>query len=112
MVRAHCMRRCVQVMIGGDPGVGKSTLLLQLAGRLAESSAGTGSYIAAAAATAAAAEEEEGDGVEAGSDGDGNDDGGGGGGVTAGVGPVVYVSGEESTGQVAARAQRLGLQVR
>lgn len=28
------------VMLGGDPGVGKSTLLLQLAGRLATSQAG------------------------------------------------------------------------
>ena len=28
------------VMLGGDPGVGKSTLLLQLAGRLATSQTG------------------------------------------------------------------------
>jgi hypothetical protein len=32
--------------------------------------------------------------------------------VPACTGPVVYVSGEESTGQIAARAQRLELQVR
>jgi hypothetical protein len=32
--------------------------------------------------------------------------------VPAGTGPVVYVSGEESTGQIAARAQRLELKVR
>lgn len=30
------------VMLGGDPGVGKSTLLLQLAGQLATSQAGWG----------------------------------------------------------------------
>ncbi len=49
------------VLIGGDPGVGKSTLLLQVAAKLAEATSG------------------------------------------------VYVSGEESARQVAARAQRLGV---
>lgn len=50
------------VLLGGDPGVGKSTLLLQLAGQLAHQ------------------------GIR-----------------------VLYVSGEESVGQVAARATRLGV---
>ena len=48
------------ILIGGDPGIGKSTLLLQLAGRLAER------------------------------------------------GPVLYVTGEESTAQVRGRAERIG----
>lgn len=57
------------VLVGGDPGVGKSTLLLQLAGLLAA-------------------------------------------GADAASGPVLYVSGEESQAQVAARASRLGLAAR
>ncbi len=52
------------VLIGGDPGIGKSTLLLQLMSRL-----------------------------------------------QAGGLPCLYVSGEESTRQVAMRAERLGLEV-
>ncbi len=48
------------ILFGGDPGIGKSTLLLQLAGRL------------------------------------------------AGVGPVLYVTGEESAAQVRGRAERVG----
>lgn len=50
------------VLLGGDPGIGKSTLILQVAGRLAESH-----------------------------------------------GEVLYVSGEESSGQVKIRFNRLGL---
>ncbi|MCH6567304.1 MAG: DNA repair protein RadA [Nitrospinae bacterium] len=50
------------VLVAGDPGVGKSTLLLQAAGRLA-----------------------------------------------AGGAPVLYVSGEESPGQISLRARRLGV---
>jgi len=50
------------VLIGGDPGIGKSTLLLQASRALAE-----------------------------------------------GTGPVLYVSGEESAGQVKLRAERLGI---
>src|SRR5262245_50644310 len=50
------------VLIGGDPGIGKSTLLLQSSRALAES-----------------------------------------------MGPVLYVSGEESAGQVKLRAERLGI---
>ncbi|CAM9748183.1 unnamed protein product [Chrysoparadoxa australica] len=54
-------------MIGGDPGVGKSTLMLQLAGKLAGTTTG------------------------------------------AGLGPIVYVSGEESAAQVASRARRFSI---
>ncbi len=50
------------VLMGGDPGIGKSTLLLQAAARIAE-----------------------------------------------GGGEAVYISGEEATGQVRLRAERLGL---
>ena len=50
------------VLIGGDPGVGKSTLLVQVSDAVAR-----------------------------------------------GAGPVLYVSGEESLGQIALRARRLGL---
>jgi DNA repair protein RadA/Sms len=50
------------VLVGGDPGIGKSTLLLQASGALAEA-----------------------------------------------AGPVLYVSGEESAGQVKLRADRLGI---
>lgn len=50
------------VLIGGDPGIGKSTILLQVAGLLAET-----------------------------------------------VGPVLYISGEESAHQIKMRAERLGI---
>src|SRR5512135_2449376 len=49
------------VLIGGDPGIGKSTLLLQVAAQMADA-----------------------------------------------VGPVLYVSGEESAQQIKLRAERLG----
>ncbi|KDD74791.1 hypothetical protein H632_c1071p0 [Helicosporidium sp. ATCC 50920] len=68
------------VLVGGEPGVGKSTLLLQLADMLCsiESEAGNGA--------------------------DGEDDGQG-----EAAPCVLYVSGEESAEQVADRATRLGL---
>ena len=53
------------ILLGGEPGIGKSTLLLQLAGTIGAGSSGSGS--------------------------------------------VLYVSGEESTEQVALRAERLGV---
>ena len=67
-------------LLGGDPGVGKSTLLLQTAGRVASLSTpsrgiGMGS------------EDEE----------------------TKGLGPVWYISGEENAEQIASRAMRLGI---
>ena len=71
------------ILVGGDPGVGKSTLLLQAAGALAELSTpprGIGMGLDSA-----------------------------GGGATGQQGPVLYVSGEESAVQVAARAARLDI---
>jgi DNA repair protein RadA/Sms len=58
------------LLLGGDPGVGKSTLALQLAAQLASQSKGIGMGF-------------------------------------SGVGPVWYVSGEETLTQVASRAERL-----
>ncbi|KAG5189640.1 P-loop containing nucleoside triphosphate hydrolase protein [Tribonema minus] len=110
------------VMIGGDPGVGKSTLLLQLAGRLA------GGAAAAAAADAGVSDTEHASSNDADKAADDDelqqralsDDAEGAAAAAAAappaaaaaasIGSVVYVSGEESTGQIAARAQRLGLQ--
>ena len=70
------------ILIGGDPGVGKSTLLLQTAGALAAQSSPPR-------------------GIGMGSSDDS---------VRGGQGPVIYVSGEESTTQVASRAARLGIE--
>ena len=70
------------ILLGGDPGVGKSTLLLQTAGALAAQSSPPR-------------------GIGMGSSGDS---------VRGGQGPVIYVSGEESTTQVASRAARLGIE--
>ena len=70
-------------LIGGDPGVGKSTMMLQIAGALAELSSsprGIGMGLDEAAKTG-----------------------------QAGQGPVIYASGEETTAQVASRASRLGI---
>ena len=67
-------------LVSGDPGVGKSTLMLQVAGLLAK-----GLDV-----------EVEGE-VEGGSTEDGR-------------GMVLYVSGEESVGQLAGRAERLGIE--
>ena len=72
------------ILLGGDPGVGKSTLLLQTAGALAAlSSPPRGIGMGSSSSTDNA--------------------------VRGGQGPVVYVSGEESTTQVASRAARLGI---
>jgi DNA repair protein RadA/Sms len=72
------------VLVGGDPGVGKSTLLLQVAGSLAALAApkapgiGMGPAVVLPNSTGVA------------------------------MGPVWYVSGEETVAQVASRAARLG----
>eukprot|EP00903_Cladosiphon_okamuranus_P019516 g17947.t1 len=98
------------VMLGGDPGVGKSTLLLQLAGRLATSQAGD---IFGAGALEDEMDEGEGGSLE-GSGGIGMAD------LTGfaedeqdserfRAGTVVYISGEENNSQVAARATRMGI---
>jgi len=66
-------------ILGGDPGVGKSTLFLQTAGAiasLATPNVGIGMGLP----------------------------------ESDGIGPVWYVSGEESLGQIASRASRLGIQ--
>jgi AAA domain/Rubredoxin metal binding domain len=73
------------VLVGGEPGVGKSTLLLQTAGRVASQSTPT-----------------VGIGMGSGSDAPTR---------TTGQlqGPVWYVSGEETMEQIASRADRLGI---
>ena len=75
------------VLIGGDPGVGKSTLLLQVAGKLAS--------LAKAPR-----------GIGMGMDDNVVDDNN-----KYGIqpGPVIYATGEETTAQVASRAVRLGV---
>lgn len=76
------------LLIGGDPGVGKSTLALQVAGLLGERARG-GVFLA-------------------GGDGAGADAAGDGAGPGAGA-SVLYASGEESVEQLASRAERLGV---
>ena len=68
-------------LLGGDPGVGKSTLLLQTAGYVASLSSPPRKI------------------------GHGRDDDG-----DSGLGPVLYVSGEENSMQIATRAMRLGIE--
>ncbi|CAM9841437.1 unnamed protein product, partial [Discosporangium mesarthrocarpum] len=84
------------IMLGGDPGVGKSTLLLQLAGRLASRTKPL---------VGENTEKEDISSVEGA--GSGNQE------LERarmarmeGLGPIVYVSGEENNSQVAARAER------
>ena len=69
------------VLISGDPGIGKSTLLIQLCAALAE-----GASIAKHSATVGTHPE-----------------------PVEGRGPVLYVSGEESPAQIKLRAERLGI---
>jgi DNA repair protein RadA/Sms len=77
------------ILLGGDPGVGKSTLLLQTAGALAaQSSIPRGIGMGSSTSTSTSSHDA----------------------VRGGQGPVVYVSGEESTTQVASRAARLGIE--
>lgn len=73
------------VLLGGAPGIGKSTLLLQLAAELSTGQASLAPTAKGAAPSAGAGEPVE---------------------PTA---AVAYVSGEESAGQLKARAARLGL---
>ena len=69
-------------LIGGDPGVGKSTLMLQLAGSLASRAVRTpGIGMGSAPAL-----------------------------TEHSLGPVWYISGEENPDQIASRANRLGIQ--
>lgn len=69
-------------LLGGDPGVGKSTLLLQVAGSVASLSTPTRGIGMGLAET---------------------DD------ITRTLGPVWYVSGEENADQIGARSARLGI---
>ncbi|MDE2255776.1 MAG: AAA family ATPase, partial [Betaproteobacteria bacterium] len=76
------------VLIGGDPGIGKSTLLLQVLAHLSTPGAAAMQHASASAHAPAVGPSH------------------------GAVGPrekVLYVSGEESAAQVALRAQRLGL---
>ena len=76
------------VLIGGDPGIGKSTLLLQVLAHLSTLGGAALQHAAASAHTPAPAPPHEAGGQRE---------------------KVLYVSGEESAAQVALRAQRLGL---
>ena len=73
------------ILVGGDPGVGKSTLLLQIASAVASLSSPRR-------------------GIGMGLDEDETEMGN-----NRRYGPVLYVSGEESTWQIASRASRLGI---
>ncbi len=86
------------VLVGGDPGIGKSTLLLQVAGSVASGRRGW-----KASATMEAAE----NGGNERASGQAGRGGNGRGGRAAGG--VLYVSGEESAGQLKLRCARLGL---
>lgn len=70
-------------LLGGDPGVGKSTLAIQLA-----------------ASVASLCKPQKGIGMGVLEDEDDNEE----------IGPAIYVSGEENSWQVASRAARLGIQ--
>ena len=76
------------VLIGGDPGIGKSTLLLQVLAHLSTPGAAAMHHAAASAQAQALGPSHEAGGQRE---------------------KVLYVSGEESAAQVALRAQRLGL---
>jgi DNA repair protein RadA/Sms len=78
-------------LVGGDPGVGKSTLLLQLAALLAAPEAEAPEPAKKGAKAAAKPDDSEDD------DSDDDEDA---------RRPVLYVSGEESVEQVASRASR------
>ncbi|MBV8762933.1 MAG: DNA repair protein RadA [Deltaproteobacteria bacterium] len=71
------------VLLGGDPGVGKSTLLIQALAGLASASAGAAAQVGAGSA-------------------------GGGASTGAGTCHVLYATGEESVAQTAMRARRVG----
>jgi DNA repair protein RadA/Sms len=72
------------ILLGGDPGVGKSTLLLQIAGTVASLSTPTVGIGMGPSTTPSSNNQEP-------------------------LGPVWYVSGEETTEQIASRADRLGI---
>lgn len=71
------------VLLGGDPGVGKSTLLLQVAGSIAAKLSSPTPKIGMGLPSSSS--------------------------ISNGMGPVWYVSGEENPDQIASRAVRLGV---
>jgi len=87
-------------LVGGDPGVGKSTLLLQMAGSIASMAKRTLQYPGIGMGPPRPSPANAPDDVqEGGDDMQQNQDGG----------PVLYVSGEENANQIASRALRLGI---
>lgn len=112
-------------LVGGEPGVGKSTLLLQMADLLTRASTsdeagasdGAGSTSGSKGSSGrraqdvqqpAAAVEQQDDDNAAVSGSSGGDDGAEGLG-SGSTGVVLYVSGEESVEQIGSRAERMGL---
>jgi DNA repair protein RadA/Sms len=102
-------------LVGGDPGVGKSTLMLQMAGSVASLSVrssiyqgiGMGPPIPSPTITANDGDQKKReDSTNNNSNATGNKRGQRQGG---GIGPVLYISGEENAGQIASRALRLGI---
>jgi len=81
------------VLISGDPGIGKSTLLIQLCAALAEDS--DASTRPSTSSGRAGAEPVEASAYRPS--------------TSSGRGPVLYVSGEESAAQIKLRAERLGI---
>lgn len=77
------------VLVGGEPGVGKSTLLLQVADMLTSASAGSAEDASSTTSSSNSTGRQQQEDVE--------------------DGPVLYVSGEESTEQIGSRAERMGV---
>ncbi len=88
------------ILLGGDPGVGKSTLLLQMAGGIASvadrslqyQGVGMGPPVPSPTTQSESKEDEKKQKKQQ------ND-----------IGPVLYISGEENANQIASRALRLGI---
>ena len=89
------------ILLGGDPGVGKSTLLLQMAGGIASvadrslqyQGIGMGPPVPSPTTTQSESNEDEEKKQNTQND----------------IGPVLYISGEENAHQIASRALRLGI---
>ena len=104
-------------LVGGDPGVGKSTLMLQMAGSVASLSVrssvyqGIGMGPPIPSPTTAAIDDEDDDLGDQKREGDKSSSNAAGDnrGQRGGIGPVLYISGEENAGQIASRALRLGI---
>lgn len=94
------------VLVGGDPGIGKSTLLLQVAGAVSRLAGDTGAVSPLPVGSGAVRGSIGADGSGLmGTTGCGSP-----GSINGGQNrPVIYVSGEESDRQIGLRAQRLGV---